>query len=130
MMTDRSFRQKVIDEYGNECLLCGRSPSDGYDRRQGLSTHHVNGDASDNRLENVIPVCQSCHIHIHRSDTPPYRKWHRQLPLEARNYWNQFTERPYTGPQLSREEAERRFGDAGGTPRGTRYFDADDERGP
>ena len=85
----------------------------------------MNGDHSDNRLQNGIPVCQSCHIHIHRTDEPPYRKWHRQLKQERRNVWNQFTELPYEGPRLSRKEAEQQFGDDNGTPESVKYLDDD-----
>jgi len=125
-MTD-DFRTAVYDEWGDTCVHCGRSP-DGWlnttvgNRRQDkLSLHHVNGDDTDDRIENVIPVCQSCHVHIHRVDEPPYRKWHRQLPLEHRHAWNAHYKEYYEGPRLTRAEAERQFGDDEGTPESVKY---------
>ncbi|CAM3014286.1 HNH endonuclease [Halobacterium salinarum] len=124
MLSTRTFREHVFDTHGRECIICDRSPEDGYEHSdQDLSVHHVNGDSTDNRPENGIPVCQSCHVHIHRADHPPYRQWHRQLPIEHRHPWNQFTPLPYTGPQLTRTEAERRFGDDNATPRSLKYQD-------
>lgn len=117
----------MFDENGNRCVVCGRSPENGYERHQALSVHHVNGDDSDNRPENGIPVCQSCHVHIHRTDEPPYRKWHRQLPVEHRNVWNQYADLPYTGPRLTREQAERLYGASEAIPEATKYLDSDEE---
>ncbi len=126
-MSPRNFREAVFDEHGTECIVCGRSPENGYNRSQELSVHHLNGDHSDNRPENGIPVCQSCHIHIHRTDEPPYRQWHRQLYVEHRSVWNQHTDLPYNGPHLTRDLAERLYGDDGGTPEAVKYLDDDDD---
>ena len=49
-------------------------------------------------------------------DEPPYRQWHRQLPIEHRNAWNAHYKEYYEGPRISSEEAERLFGDDDGTP--------------
>ncbi|MDL0142599.1 HNH endonuclease signature motif containing protein [Halobacterium salinarum] len=126
-MSPRNFREAVFDEYGLECLVCGRSPENGYDRSQELSVHHLNGDKTDNRPENGIPVCQSCHIHIHRTDEPPYRQWHRQLYVEHRSVWNQHTDLSYNGPHLTRDLAERLYGNEEGTPEAVKYLDDDDD---
>jgi len=126
-MSPRNFREAVFDEHGTECIVCGRSPENGYNRSQELSVHHLNGDHSDNRPENGIPARQSCHIHIHRTDEPPYRQWHRQLYVEHRSVWNQHTDLPYNGPHLTRDLAERLYGDDGGTPEAVKYLDDDDD---
>jgi len=116
-MQPQNFENAVLDRWGDECIVCTRRPEEWNGTQEKLSFHHVNGDDTDDRVENLIPVCQSCHIHIHRVDEPPYRKWHRQLPIEHRNAWNQYHHEYYEGPRLTREEAERRFGDDGGIPR-------------
>ncbi|QLH76918.1 HNH endonuclease [Halosimplex rubrum] len=122
------FRVAVYDRWGDECVVCGRSPDSWLDttagtrRQEKLSLHHINGDETDDRVENVIPVCQSCHVHIHRVDEPPYRKWHRQLPLEHRHAWNEHHKEYYEGPRLTRAAADRRFGDEGGTPESLKYL--------
>ncbi len=92
-MTDE-FRQAVYDAWGRECLICGRTPEGwlqaavGGGQQDKLSLHHLNGDDTDDRVANAIPLCQSCHVHIHRVDEPPYRQWHRQLPISDRHAWN------------------------------------------
>ena len=121
-MRSHNFEQAVFDRWGDACVVCTRRPEEWNGAQDKLSFHHVNGDDSDDRIENVIPVCQSCHIHIHRVDEPPYRKWHRQLPIEHRNAWNEYYPEYYEGPRLSREEAERRFGDEGGIPVSIKYL--------
>jgi len=127
-MQPNDFENAVFDRWGDECIVCTRRPEEwleitsGTRRQERLSFHHVNGDDTDDRVENIIPVCQSCHVHIHRVDEPPYRKWHRQLPIEHRNAWNEYYHEYYEGPQLTREEAERRFGDEGGIPESIKYL--------
>lgn len=127
-MSLTDFEQKVLDHWGHECVICTRRPEEWLEAsetnhtQEKLSRHHVNGDKTDDRVENVIPVCQSCHIHIHRCDKPPYRVWHRQLPIEDRNAWNEHYHEYYEGPRLTREEAEAQFGDEGGIPVSIKYL--------
>ncbi|QAU13471.1 HNH endonuclease [Halorubrum sp. BOL3-1] len=126
-MSDDSFRQAVRAAWGGECLVCGRSPegwlntTEGARRQDKLSLHHINGDDTDNRVANVIPLCQSCHVHIHKVDEPPYRQWHRQLPIEHRNAWNAHYKEYYEGPRLDSSQAEWFFGDDEGTPESVKY---------
>jgi len=35
-MSPRNFREAVFDEHGTECIVCGRSPENGYNRSQEL----------------------------------------------------------------------------------------------
>ncbi|MDL0121119.1 HNH endonuclease [Halobacterium salinarum] len=112
---------------GPGCLVCGRSPegwlntTKGERRQDKLSLHHVTGDDTDDRVANVIPLCQSCHVHIHKVDEPPDRQWHRQLPIEHRNAWNDHYEEFYEGPRLNSKQAEWFFGDDQGTPESEKY---------
>lgn len=127
IMSDDAFRQAVIDAWGDACLLCGRAPESWLDTTRGerrqakLSLHHVNGDDTDDRVGNVIPLCQSCHVHVHRVDEPPYRQWHRQLPLEHRHAWNAHHEEYYEGPRVDSATAAWLFGDADATPESAKY---------
>jgi len=52
---DRAFAA-----YGRQCRDCGRSDVP-------LELHHVNGDPTDNRIVNTIPLCHDCH---HRATFP------------------------------------------------------------
>ncbi|MDL0126520.1 HNH endonuclease signature motif containing protein [Halobacterium salinarum] len=126
-MSEGDFREAVYAAWGQECLVCGRSPEGwlnttrGERRQDKLSLHHINGDDTDDRVENVIPLCQSCHVHIHKVDEPPYRQWHRQLPSEHRNAWNGHYDESYEGPRLNSKQAEWFFGDDQGTPESEKY---------
>ncbi|MDL0140103.1 HNH endonuclease, partial [Halobacterium salinarum] len=107
-MVSKSLVEAVFERWGKACVVCGRRPEEwletdfGTRTQANLSFHHVNGDDTDDRVENLIPLCQSCHVHIHRVDEPPYRLWHRQLPLEHRHAWNQHYHEYYEGPRLTR----------------------------
>ncbi len=125
-MADDSFRHRVQDAWGTACLICERSPSEWISsdsRRLVNSLHHINGDDTDDRVANVIPLCQRCHIHVHKTDAPPYRQWHRQLPIEHRHAWNAHHKAYYEGPRLNSVQAEWFFGDDEGTPESARSHD-------
>ncbi|MBW4689975.1 MAG: HNH endonuclease [Komarekiella atlantica HA4396-MV6] len=51
------------------CLRPGEKP-EGWSKSQrrvyNLQVHHHNFDPSDNRLENLICLCSSCHLDYHR----------------------------------------------------------------
>jgi len=127
-MRSKELEGAVFDRWGDACVVCSRRPEEwletdlGERRQDKLSFHHVNGDDTDDRVENVIPLCQSCHVHIHKVDEPPYRMWHRQLPSEHRHAWNAHYEESYDGPRLTRDEAIRRFSDEKGTPESVKYL--------
>ncbi|MFC7074189.1 HNH endonuclease [Halovenus rubra] len=132
-MRPTNLEEAIFDRWGRACVICSRTPDEWLDtdlgarRQDKLSLHHVNGDETDQRVENVIPLCQSCHVHVHRVDEPPYRKWHRQLPLEHRHAWNAHYSEYYEGPRLTRAEAERRFGDDAGVPESVKYLEHERE---
>jgi hypothetical protein len=48
------LRTRVFAVYGRCCRDCGRSDVP-------LEVHHVNGDPTDNRIANTIPLCRDCH---------------------------------------------------------------------
>ncbi|MHA1589146.1 MAG: HNH endonuclease signature motif containing protein [Candidatus Njordarchaeales archaeon] len=48
------IREKYMEQEGL-CAMCGAS------LERGFHAHHLNGDHSDNRLENLQLLCPSCH---------------------------------------------------------------------
>jgi hypothetical protein len=50
----RKFAWRVLKK---ACALCHYTTN--------IEIHHKNGDRYDNRLENLMPVCRSCHRLIH-----------------------------------------------------------------
>jgi len=69
------YREKALRAKGEYCHLCGRT-----DR---IEVHHINADSTNNDLENLVPVCPSCHEQIHTAGSgvewPPEN--HRRLEL-------------------------------------------------
>jgi predicted transcriptional regulator len=60
----------------NRCEQCGLTEWRG--KPLNMALHHVNGDGSDNRLENLLLLCPNCH-----AQTPNYggRNGHRRRAL-------------------------------------------------
>lgn len=63
------YRSTALNAYGDRCLHCGSS--------EDVKVHHMDGDRSNDRRDNWVPLCQSCHTALHRA-APPYTIW---LPL-------------------------------------------------
>lgn len=56
-LKDRLINAQLLE---NKCAVCGKT--------ERLELHHINGDSSDNRLENLQILCVECHY-----DTPNFR---------------------------------------------------------
>jgi len=54
------YRQKCISAKGEACKACGEE--------RNIVAHHIDGDRTNNDLENLIPLCKSCHKTIHSSE--------------------------------------------------------------
>lgn len=54
-----NYRRKALEEHGEQCSNCGAT--------EGIEIHHRNGDRTDNRVENLLPLCGDCHEKLHRS---------------------------------------------------------------
>lgn len=71
-----SYRELCLNEKGEECYICGSGGE--------VQVHHIDGDRANNDLENLIPVCKSCHGKIH-NNVDDYEEWYeRILPKEER----------------------------------------------
>ena len=72
------IRRRLISEgiKENRCELCGTSDWRGVDIVCEL--HHINGDRSDNRLENLIMLCPNCH-----SQTSNFRGKNSKVDLQC-----------------------------------------------
>lgn len=53
----RTYRDMALGEQGNLCRLC--------DSFMSVRAHHINGNRSDNNIENLIMLCAACHGGIH-----------------------------------------------------------------
>jgi Helix-turn-helix domain len=62
----------------NRCEQCGISEWRG--RPLNMQLHHVNGDGTDNRLENIVFLCANCHS---QTDSYGGRNGHRRATTNA-----------------------------------------------
>jgi len=60
------YREQALDLYGDRCVHCGSG-------RQ-VKVHHMDGDHGHDRRDNWVPLCQECHVSLHRG-APPYTIW-------------------------------------------------------
>lgn len=72
-MVNSNYRDRCLEAKGEQCKFC--------DSTQNVVVHHVDGDRDNNALENLIPVCRSCHNKIH-GNNPELREWWEKLGIE------------------------------------------------
>lgn len=73
MSEPANYRALCFKEHGGKCALC--------DSGENVVAHHINGDRSDDRVENLLPTCRSCHSKIHMGIETELAE---KLPAEAR----------------------------------------------
>ena len=59
------FRMKVYQKFNGVCVFC--------ETNKRLQIHHINTNRSDNRLCNLLLVCDVCHRKAHGRKTYPER---------------------------------------------------------
>lgn len=79
------YRKRCLEAKGEECVFCTST--------DGIEVHHVDGDHSNDSLENLIPVCEACHNTIHSGG----------------GELGEFTERVKTSVELSLTEREEKM---------------------
>lgn len=52
-----THRKVCFEYYDRECWIC--------DDSDYIVVHHKDGDAANDSPENLVPLCQSCHKHVH-----------------------------------------------------------------
>lgn len=66
------LRGAILEAFGYRCAECGRAGP--------LELHHRNGDRTDDRPENLRPLCETCHFAIHARRRGPDRSdWRAEL---------------------------------------------------
>ena len=57
----RSIRTYLFNKYENKCARCGWSEINPYTGTLPLEIEHIDGDAINNKEENLILLCPNCH---------------------------------------------------------------------
>lgn len=81
-MSARDYRERCFDAKPNRCVVCSGTKE--------LVAHHKNGDRSDNRLENLLVMCRSCHTRLHTKVSPSGKlaELQEHLPDSALSFKN------------------------------------------
>lgn len=58
-MSTEAYRQKCLNEKGEQCDNCGST--------ENIEVHHIDGDRTNDDLDNLLPLCRDCHSRLHRS---------------------------------------------------------------
>jgi hypothetical protein len=67
-----SYKKYLIDLYGAKCMECGWERIHPITLKVPIEMHHIDGDSKNNKLDNLILLCPSCH-----SLTPSFRGLNR-----------------------------------------------------
>lgn len=59
-MSEGGYRARALSEHGEKCQVCGASDE--------IEVHHVDGDRSNNDLENLVPLCENHHQAVHNGE--------------------------------------------------------------
>ena len=96
-------RRLARESVGNKCIRCG-SPSV---KGKILTTHHFDGDKSNDEWWNLLPLCQVCHLHIQGKVDPetPFFFEHSDW---IKPYAAGFYAKKYEGRNITRHEADCR----------------------
>jgi len=59
-----TYREKCLREKGEQCVEC--------DATEQIEVHHIDGDRTNNRLSNLVPLCHDCHMKVHNGELPEW----------------------------------------------------------
>lgn len=74
----KALRERVRERDGFSCRLCG-APQDG----KKLSVHHVDYDKHNNNIDNLVALCNRCHVKTNSSRDNWQRYFILAMPLEV-----------------------------------------------
>jgi 5-methylcytosine-specific restriction endonuclease McrA len=97
-------RKAARESVGNKCIRCGSPSVSG----RILTTHHLDGDKSNDQWWNLLPLCQVCHLQVQAKVDPevPFFLEHADW---FKPYVAGFYAHKYEGRNITRQEAESRM---------------------
>ena len=97
-------RRLARESVGNICVRC-KSPSV---PGRILTTHHFDGDKSNDAWWNLLPLCQVCHLHI-QGKVDPETPFFFEHTNWIKPYVAGFYAKKYEGKDLTRKQVEKRI---------------------
>lgn len=102
----KARRMAARAAWGNVCVRC-QSPSV---PGKILTTHHFDGDKSNDAWWNLMPLCQVCHLQV-QAKVDPRIPWFLEHSEWAKPFIAGFYARKYEGRDITKEEAMERLDD-------------------
>ena len=99
-------RRVAREAVGNKCIRCGHDHE--VETGYVLTTHHFDGDKSNDEWWNLLPLCQRCHLKI-QGKVDPETPWFLEHSDWLKPYVAGFYAWKYEGKRITREEAESRL---------------------
>lgn len=97
-------RKAAREAAGNRCIRCGHANEPGWI----LTTHHFDGDKSNDAWYNLLALCQRCHLHI-QGKVDPEVPFFFEHSAWLKPYVAGFYAKKYAGLDLTREEVMARL---------------------
>lgn len=96
-------RREARERAGNKCIRCDSPSVPG----RILTTHHFDGDKSNDAWWNLLALCQICHLQI-QAMVDPNQPWMFEHSPWLKPYVAGFYAAKYEGKQITMEEALQR----------------------
>jgi hypothetical protein len=96
----KAKRREARESVGNKCVRCGSPSVPG----RILTTHHMDGDKSNDQWWNLLPLCQVCHLQV-QAKLDPEVPWFLEHSEWIKPYIAGFYAHKYEGKNISRAEA-------------------------
>ncbi len=55
-----NYREKCLNEKAEQCVVC--------DETENVIVHHKDGDRENHDIDNLVPLCRSCHTKAHMGE--------------------------------------------------------------
>lgn len=97
-------RREAREAVGNRYIRCGSASVTG----RILTTHHLDGDKSNDAWWNLLPLCQVCHLQI-QAKVDPEQPYFLEHSAWFKPYVAGFYAKKYEGLDLTREQVMARL---------------------
>lgn len=91
------YREKCLSQKINACSVCGTNDSK-------LVVHHIDGDPNNHDLDNLTPMCKSCHSKLHTTKNPNgvLKRYQDKLPESTLSFGEGSSNHPSNGKATAR----------------------------